>query len=56
MAIGLDNSLPCGFVSGGPVVPAGTYCWNHSVPSAVSTFKVGVNYLFGGGIPLFARY
>jgi outer membrane immunogenic protein len=56
MAIGLDNSLPCGFVSGGPVLPAGNYCWNHSVPSAVSTFKVGVNYLFGGGIPLFARY
>lgn len=55
MAIGLDNSLPCGSVPNGAVIPAGNYCWNHSGPGAVSTLKVGVNYLFGGGWP-FSRY
>jgi len=57
MAIGLENvNSPCGFVTGGPVIPAGNYCWGHSGLDAVSTFKVGVNYLFGGGAPVVARY
>jgi outer membrane immunogenic protein len=56
MAIGLENNSPCGFVTGGPIIPAGNDCWNHSGLGAVSTFKVGVNYLFGGGVPVVARY
>ena len=56
MAIGLENNSPCSFIPGGAIIPAGSYCWNHSGLGAVSTFKVGLNYLFGGGVPLIARY
>ena len=56
MFIGSDNNSPCAFnpgVVGG--LPPGNYCWNHSGFDGISTFKVGLNYLFGGGWP-FARY
>jgi outer membrane immunogenic protein len=48
MYIGTDNGSPCGFVLGGPVIPAGNYCWNHSGPDGISTAKVGLNYRFNG--------
>jgi len=48
MFIGTDNSSPCGFVLGGPVIPAKNYCWNHSGPDGISTAKIGLNYRFSG--------
>lgn len=52
MFIGLDNNSPCAFNPGVSVPPG---CWNQSGFDGISTFKVGLNYLFGGGWP-FARY
>ena len=56
MFIGLDNNSACGFDAagvgaGGP----GTYCWNHEF-DGVHTAKIGLNYRFGGGAPVVARY
>jgi outer membrane immunogenic protein len=56
MFIGSDNNSPCAFNPGvvGGVQP-GNYCWNQSGFNGINTFKVGLNYLFGGGWP-FGRY
>ncbi len=56
MFIGVDNNSACGFDAagvgaGGP----GTYCWNHEF-DGVHTAKIGLNYRFGGGAPIVARY
>ncbi|MEZ5787201.1 MAG: outer membrane beta-barrel protein [Xanthobacteraceae bacterium] len=53
MFIGLDNYNACGFGVGG--FGAGTYCWNHDI-EGIHTAKIGLNYRFGGGAPLVARY
>ena len=56
MFIGSDNTSPCAFNPGvGGGLPPGNYCWNHTGFDGINTFKVGLNYLFGGGWP-FARY
>ena len=62
MFIGSDTNSPCAFNPGvaGGIVPAGNYCWNHSGFDGISTAKIGLNYLFGGGLfgggAPFARY
>lgn len=55
MYIGLDNVSACGFNSNANLVPVGTYCWNHEL-DGIHTAKIGLNYRFGGGAPLVARY
>ncbi len=51
MYIGIDEDRNvCGVASNG-----GSFCWNHDV-SGVHTAKVGLNYRFGIGAPLVARY
>jgi outer membrane immunogenic protein len=55
MFIGLDNVSACGFNSNANLVPIGTYCWNHEL-DGIHTAKIGLNYRFGGGAPLVARY
>ena len=56
MFIGLDNTAACGFdavgIGNGGV---GTYCWNHQL-DGIHTAKIGLNYRFGGGAPVIARY
>jgi outer membrane immunogenic protein len=57
MFIGLDSNAACGFNGLASVnTPAvGTYCWNHEL-DGVHTAKIGLNYRFGGGAPVVARY
>lgn len=50
MYIGSENTSACGAGVGG------TYCWDISGHDGVSTAKIGINYLFGGTVPLFARF
>jgi outer membrane immunogenic protein len=49
MAIGADNISSCGFVA---PISAANYCWNNSAPDRIHTVKIGLNYLFGSGLPL----
>ena len=56
MFIGLDNDSACGLGTNNALVPARSFCWNHSGLNGVSTAKIGLNYLFGGGVPVVARY
>lgn len=56
MFIGLDNYNACGFDAAGVgSFGVGSYCWNHDV-EGIHTAKVGLNYRFGAGAPLVARY
>ena len=57
MFIGLDNVSACGYsnVGGAGFAAPGTYCWNHEL-DGIHTAKIGLNYRFGGGPPLVARY
>jgi outer membrane immunogenic protein len=56
MYIGSGSTSACGVaVIGAPAGP-GTYCWDHNGDDGISTAKIGINYLFGGTVPLFARY
>jgi outer membrane immunogenic protein len=56
MFIGLDNTNACGFDANGVGAGGvGTYCWNHEL-DGIHTAKIGLNYRFGGGAPLVARY
>jgi outer membrane immunogenic protein len=48
MFIGLDNYNACGAFGT-------TFCWNHDF-EGIHTAKIGLNYRFGGGAPLVARY
>lgn len=50
MYIGLDGATTCGVANVG-----GTFCWDHDL-EGIHTAKVGLNYRFGGGAPLVARY
>jgi outer membrane immunogenic protein len=54
MFIGLDNVSACGYTTAVAFGP-GTYCWNHEL-DGIHTAKIGLNYRFGGGPPLVARY
>ncbi|MEZ5889057.1 MAG: outer membrane beta-barrel protein [Xanthobacteraceae bacterium] len=54
MYIGLDTVAACGYSNVGGFGP-GAYCWNHDL-EGIHTAKVGLNYRFGGGAPLVARY
>lgn len=56
MFIGSDIASACGVAGIGAPAGPGTYCWGHNGLDGVGTAKVGINYLFGGGVPLFARY
>jgi outer membrane immunogenic protein len=52
--LGLDHDLNvCG--PGGGTAAGSTWCANHSV-DGIHTAKIGINYRFGGGAPLVARY
>jgi outer membrane immunogenic protein len=54
MYIGLDTASACSFGTGVTFGP-GAYCWNHDL-EGIHTAKIGLNYRFGGGPPLVARY
>ncbi|CAL8973684.1 hypothetical protein RHODGE_RHODGE_00883 [Rhodoplanes serenus] len=51
MYIGLNET----YTVSGPVVGGGIANWDHDVPG-IHTAKVGINYRFGGGAPVMARY
>ena len=53
MFIGIDSNAACGYTT--VAIPAGTFCWNHDL-DGIHTAKIGLNYRFGGGAPLLARY
>jgi outer membrane immunogenic protein len=50
MFIGLDNVNACG-----AYFNYGSFCWNHEL-EGIHTAKIGLNYRFGGGAPVVARY
>lgn len=54
--IGLDNQTATGFDAAGVGAQGvGSYGWTHEF-DGVHTAKIGLNYRFGGGAPLVARY
>ncbi|MDC7789558.1 porin family protein [Rhodoplanes sp. TEM] len=54
MYIGLNGSeTSCGVAT--VTAPVGTFCWDHDY-DGIHTAKIGLNYRFGGGAPLVARY
>lgn len=56
MFIGSDSASACGVAGIGAPAGPGTYCWDHSGLDGISTAKIGINYLFGGGAPVVAQY
>lgn len=50
MYIGLDDATSCGIANDGL-----SYCWSHDL-EGIHTAKIGLNYRFGGGGPVVARY
>ncbi len=56
MFIFLDDRAACGYdFAGNGLNGAGTYCFNHAL-DGIHTAKIGLNYRFGGGAPVVARY
>ena len=49
-----SNYRACGIAAAGPAAGA-TFCWDHDL-GGIHTAKIGINYRFGGGAPVVARY